>query len=54
MLPTVYRTEKAISPPKKREMDPRMDNVIPITKQAIKPLTRVPQLKVDDSTTCYV
>ena len=50
-FPTVYNTEKAITPPKKRDTEPRIERQIPMTKQAIKPFTRVPQLNVDDSTT---
>ena len=51
MFPTVYSTEKSIRTPKKRQTEPRIDRAIPMTKQITNPLTRVPQLKVDDSTT---
>lgn len=33
-------------------MEPIIERTIPMTKQAMKPLTRVPQPKDDDSTTC--
>lgn len=46
--------ENEINPfaPKKRHTDPRIERQIPMTKQAANPLTRVPQLNVEDSTTC--
>ena len=36
MFPTVYSTEKAIRPPKKRQTEPRIDRAIPMTKQITK------------------